>query len=152
MMGAFCAPFVSKEQKIAYPTPEKMPFGWIASRDVSALVVEAICNPNLIADSFLVSGLENLKGNDLAEHFSRGVGERIVYYTQPPAEFKSILSPYVGEAAAGAVASFYEILQSSAEYPSKFNPNMSEVLEKLPVKMTTMEEWSRANKNYFINK
>lgn len=150
MMGGFCAPFVTNEKKLAYPTPQAMPIGWIASRDVSALVVEAIYNPNLTADSFRVSGLENLTGNELADRFSKGVGEKITYYTQLPAEFKAILSPFVGEAAAAAVASSYEILQNATEYPSKFNPSMHEVLEKLSVEMTSLEAWVRRNKGFFI--
>jgi len=150
MMGGFCAPFVTNEKKLAYPTPQAMPIGWIASRDVSALVVEAIYKPNLTADSFRVSGLENLKGDELADRFSKGVGEKIVYYAQLPTEFRDILSPFVGEAAAAAVASYYQGLQKATEYPSKFNPNMHEVLEKLPVQMTSVEEWARENKGFFI--
>lgn len=150
MIGAFCAPFIINEKKLAYPTPERMPIGWIASRDVSALVVEAIYNPNLKAKTFQVSGLENLKGNDLADRFSKGIGEKISYYAQPPEEFSDILKPFVGEAAATAVGSYYESLQSATEYPPKFNPNMNEILEKLPVRMTLLEEWAKDNKEYFI--
>lgn len=98
MMGPFCAPFVKNEKKLAYPTPEAMPIGWIASRDVSAFVMEAIYNTQLKADTFQISGLENLSGNDLAEQFSKGTGENIVYYTQPSKEFGDILRPFVGEA------------------------------------------------------
>ena len=150
-MGGFCAPFIKNEKKLAYPTPEAMPIGWIASRDVSAFVVEAIYNKDLNADSFKISGLENLKGNETAEHFSKGVGENIVYYPQPPKEFKEILTPFVGEAGAASVAAYYESLQNVNEYPKKFNPNMNEVLDKLPVKMTSLTEWSKENKKYFLN-
>ncbi|MET4141947.1 NmrA family NAD(P)-binding protein [Pedobacter sp. UYP1] len=150
MMGPFCAPFITNEQKLAYPTPEAMPIGWIASRDVSAFVVEAIYNAALKADTFKISGLENLKGNDLASQFSKGVAEEIVYYPQKPKEFGDILKPLVGEAGASSVAAYYENLQNATEYPSKFNPKMSEVLEKLPVKMTSLEEWAKDNKGYFI--
>ena len=149
MMGPFCAPFVKEEKKLAYPTPEIMPIGWIASRDVSAFVVEAIYNENLKADSFQVSGLENLKGNDLAELFSEGVGEKITYYTQPAKEFGEILKPFVGEAGAAGVASFYEGLQNSTDFPPKFNPNMFEILEKLPVQMTSLAKWAKDHKEYF---
>ena len=151
MMGAFCAPFIKKEQKLAYPTPEAMPIGWIASRDVSAFVVEAIYNPLLKADTFKISGMENLKGYDLAAKFSRGVGAEIVYYPQQPKEFGDILKPFVGEAGASSVAAYYEMLHNAKEYPSKFNPNMSEVLEKLPVQMTSLEQWAKSNKAYFLN-
>jgi len=151
MLGPFCAPFVKNEKKLAYPTPEAMPIGWIASRDVSAFVVEAIYNDKLKADSFQISGLENLKGNDLAEQFSKGLGEKIVYYTQPAKEFGDILKPFVGEAGATGVASYYEDLQNATEFPPKFNPNMSEVLEKLPVQMTSLAQWTKNNKVYFLN-
>lgn len=150
MMGAFCAPFITNEKKLAYPTPEAMPIGWIASRDVSAFVVEAIYNPELKSDTFKISGLENLKGNDLAFQFSKGVDEEIVYYPQQPQEFGDILKPFVGEAGAASVAAFYESLQNAAEYPPKFNPDMSEILGKLPVQMTSVAQWARDNKGYFI--
>lgn len=149
IMGGFCAPFIINEKKLAYPTPEAMPIGWIASKDVSAFVVEAIFNADLKGDTFQISGLENLKGNDLADRFSKGFGENIVYYAQPPQEFKDILAPYVGEAGASAVASYYESLKTVTEYPAKFNPDMNKILEKLPVKMTSLEEWARDNKGYF---
>jgi uncharacterized protein YbjT (DUF2867 family) len=151
MMGPFCAPFVKNEKKLAYPTPEAMPIGWIASRDVSAFVVEAIYNSQLKTDTFQISGLENLKGNELAEEFSKGVNKKIVYYPQQPKEFGDILKPYVGEAGAAGVASYYESLQNATEYPLKFNSNMSEVLEKLPVKMTSLEQWAKENKAYFLS-
>lgn len=150
MMGPFCAPFITNEKKLAYPTPEAMPIGWIASRDVSAFVVEAIYNEDLKADNFKISGLENLKGNELASEFSNGIGEEIVYYPQKPQEFGDILKPMVGEAGANSVAAYYENLQNSTEYPSKFNSNMNKVLEKLPVEMTSLSQWASENKGYFI--
>jgi hypothetical protein len=55
----------------------------------------------------------------------------------------------VGEAGAAGVSSYYESLQNATEYPPKFNPNMSEVLEKLPVKMTSLENWAKENKDFF---
>lgn len=150
MMGAFCAPFITNEKKLAYPTPEAMPIGWIASRDVSSFVVESIYNEDLKGDNFKISGLENLKGNDLASEFSKGVQEEIAYYPQKPQEFGDILKPFVGEAGANSVAAYYEGLQQATEYSSKFNPKMSEILEKLPVKMTSLADWAKDNKDYFI--
>ncbi|CAD0002369.1 SDR family oxidoreductase [Flavobacterium salmonis] len=150
MMGPFCAPFITNEKKLAYPTPETMPIGWIASRDVSAFVVEAIYNNDLKADSFKISGLDNLKGNDTAAQFSKGVEQQIVYYPQKPQEFGDILKPFVGEAGASSVAAYYEMLQNASEYPSKFNPKMNEILEVLPVQMTSLAQWASENKSYFI--
>lgn len=151
MMGPFCAPFITNEKKLAYPTPEAMPIGWIASRDVSAFVVEAIYNTDLKADTFKISGLENLKGNDLASQFSKGIEEEIVYYPQQPKEFGDILKPFVGEAGASSVAAYYESLQNATQYPPKFNPDMNLILEKLPVQMTSLEQWAKQHKDYFLS-
>lgn len=151
MLGPFCAPFIKHEKKLAYPTPEAMPIGWIASRDVSAFVVEAIYNNSLIAESFQISGLENLTGNDLAVQFSKGVGHKIDYHTLPAQEFGEILKPFIGNAGAEGVTSFYESLQNSVEFPAKFNHGMSEILSKLPVQMTSLEHWARSNRDYFLN-
>ncbi|MDY0933166.1 hypothetical protein [Chryseobacterium sp. CFBP8996] len=106
MKDAFCAPFITNEKKLAYPTPEARPIGWIASNDVSAFVVEAIFNEDLKVETFKISGLENLKGNDLASVFSNGVEEEIVYYPQKPQEFGNILKPIVGKAGASSVAAY----------------------------------------------
>ena len=135
---------------MAYPTPEDMPIGFIASRDVSAFVVEALYKPELSGQSFMVSGLDNLKGNDLAEKFSIGLGEKIDFYAMPPKEFGDKLSILVGEESARGVQGYYEMLASLPEYPTKFNPNLQEVLEKLPVKMTSIEEWVKTHKDFFV--
>lgn len=151
LTGGFCAPFVKNERKLAYPTPEPMQIGWIASRDVSAFVVEAIYNTDLKADSFQVSGLENLTGNDTAEKFSNAIGEKVIFYPLKPKEFGDMLKPSMGEDGATAVATYYQSLHDATEYPPKFNPNMNKVLEKLPIQMTSLEQWVKDNKEYFTN-
>lgn len=70
LLGPWTAPFVKKEQTLTYPTPEAMPVGWIATRDVAALVATALYSPHLAGQSFQVSGMENLTGNMLADKFS----------------------------------------------------------------------------------
>lgn len=151
LLAPYTTDYVQKERKVAYPTPEDMPIGWIASRDVSAFVVEALYKPELAGQSFIISGLDNLKGNDLAEKFSIGLGEKTTFYAMPPQEFGDILSNFVEENAARGVQAYYEMLASQPIYPSKFNPGMKEVLEKLPVKMTPLEDWVKTHKEFFIN-
>lgn len=83
-----------------------MAIGWIASKDVSAFVVEAIYNLDLKADDFKISGMQNLKGNDLASEFSKGIGEEIVYYAQKLKVVGDILKPFIGEAGANGIAAY----------------------------------------------
>jgi uncharacterized protein YbjT (DUF2867 family) len=151
LLAPYTTDYVKNENKVGYPTPEDMPIGWIASRDVSAFVVEALYKPEFSGQSFLVSGLNNLKGNDLAEKFSIGLGKKNTFYAMPPQEFGDKLSILVGEESARGVQGYYEMLASLPEYPTKFNPNLQDVLEKLPVRMTPMEEWVKQHKNFFVN-
>lgn len=150
LLAPYTTDYIKNKRKVAYPTPEDMPIGFIASRDVSAFVVEALYKPELSGQSFMISGLDNLKGNDLADKFSIGLGEKIDFYAMPPQEFGDKLSILVGEESARGVQGYYEMLASLPEYPTKFNPKMKEVLEKLPVKMTPIEEWVKIHKEVFI--
>lgn len=151
LLAPYTTDYVKKERKVAYPTPEDMPIGWIASRDVSAFVVEALYKPELAGQSFMISGLDNMKGNTLAEKFSIGLDEKVTFYAMPPQQFGDILSNFMEEGAARGVQSYYEMLANQPVYPSRFNPNMKDVLEKLPVKMTPIEEWVKMHKEIFIN-
>lgn len=151
LLAPYTTDYVKNERKVAYPTPENMPIGFIASRDVSAFVVEALYKPELSGESFMISGLDNLKGKDLAEKFSIGLGEKIDFYAMPPQEFGDKLSILVGEESARGVQGYYEMLASLPVYPTKFNPKLQEVLEKLPVKMTPMEDWVKMHIEIFIN-
>lgn len=150
LLAPYTTNYVKNERKVAYPTPEAMPIGWIASKDVSALVVEALFRPELSGQTFQISGLDNLKGDDLAEKFSEGIGEKITYYAMPPKEFGGILKNFMAEEAAAGIQAYYQNLADATEYPPKFNPNMQKVLEKLPVKMTPMERWVKENKEVFL--
>jgi len=150
LLAPYTTDYVKKERKVAYPTSEDMPIGWIASRDVSAFVVEALYKPELSGQSIRISGMDNLKGNALAEKFSVALNEKISFYAMPPKECGDILSNFMEESAARGVQAYYEMLASQSVYPSKFNTNMKEVLQKLPVKMTSMEDWVTMHKDFFI--
>lgn len=150
LLAPYTTDYVKKEKKVAYPTPEDMPIGWIASRDVSAFVVEALYKPELSGQSIMISGLDNLKGNSLAEKFSVALNEKMSFYAMPPKECGDILSNFMEESAARGVQAYYEMLARQQVYPSRFNPNMQEVLEKLPIKMTSMEDWVKMHKDFFI--
>lgn len=143
--------YVKNQRMVAYPTPEQMPIGWIASKDVGALVAEALFKPELSGQSFQISGLNNLKGNDLAEKFSIGLGAKITYYAMPAGEFGDILRTFLHEEAVNGIQQYYQSLAETKDYPPKFNPKMNEVLEKLPVKLTPVEEWVKEHKDVYFN-
>jgi uncharacterized protein YbjT (DUF2867 family) len=149
LLGPWTAPFVANEKKVAYPTPAEMPIGWIATRDVAALVAEAVYHPELAGESFLVSGTENLTGKQLAEKFTIGLGESITYYPLPPKEFGKILDNLYGAGAGKGAEEMYQRIADSKQYPVMYAPDMPDVLKKLPVSLTSIEDWVRQNKAAF---
>jgi uncharacterized protein YbjT (DUF2867 family) len=151
LLGPWTAPFVKNEKRVAYPTPEEMPVGWIATQDVAALVTEAIYSPHLAGQSFQVSGLENLSGTQLAEKFSLGLGEKITYYPMPPKDFGKILDGLWGEGAGKGAETVYQQIHDTKQYPVMFSPDMPDVLKKLSIPMTSMEDWVKQHKTVFQN-
>jgi uncharacterized protein YbjT (DUF2867 family) len=149
LLGPWTAPFVINENKVAYPTPEAMPVGWIATQDVAALVAAAIFKPELAGEHFLVSGIENLTGNELAKKFSIGLDQLISYFPMPPKDFGQILDSLFGAGAGKGAEDMYQQIADTKQYPVMFSPNMQEVLEKLPIKMTAMEDWVGQHSQFF---
>jgi uncharacterized protein YbjT (DUF2867 family) len=150
LLGPWTAPFVKNEKTVTYPTPEEMPVGWIATEDVASLVAEAIYSPHLAGQSFQVSGIENLTGNKLAEKFSLGLNKKIQYRQMPPKVFGKILDGMLGEGAGKGAESMYQEITDTKNYPVMHSSTMSEVLEKLPIKMTCMESWVAKHNQAFV--
>lgn len=140
LLGPWTAPFVAREDKVAYPNPPEARVGWIASADVGALMVAALERPELAGRSFAVSGLENASGPELAAAFSAALGRAISYHPLPPREFGAILDAAFGPGAGNAAAAQYERAWESGVFPVMY-ADMAPVLAALPVRMHTLREW-----------
>jgi uncharacterized protein YbjT (DUF2867 family) len=151
LLGPWTAPFVENENKVAYPTPSDMPVGWIATKDVARLIVKAIESPHLAGSNFLVSGVENLTGLQLATKFSIGLGRNIAYYAMPPADFGKILDSVFGEGAGKGAEEVYQQIADTKVYPPMHVP-MESVLQQLPIDMTPMEDWVKQHSSQFTGK
>ncbi|MFD2574225.1 SDR family oxidoreductase [Spirosoma soli] len=149
LLGPWTAPFVANENRVAYPAPSDMSVSWIASNDVSALVVAALERPELAGANWPISGLENPDGPALAQAFSKGLGRTLTYYAMPPQDFGGILDQLFGPGAGAAAASEYQRMWDFPEQRPTFKANMQPVLEKLPVKMTSISEWVAQHKAAF---
>ncbi len=150
LLGPWNAPFVAQKNQAAYPTPEEMPIGWIATQDVASLIVAAIERPELAGSEFMVSGLENLNGPALAQRFSEALERPIDFYAMPPSEFGQILDNVFGPGAGKGAAGFYQQLHDTQQFPPMF-VEMKPVLEKLPVRITPLKEWIVQHKTAFQN-
>ena len=150
LLGPWTAPFVKNEKTVTYPTPEEMPVGWIATQDVANLVAQAIVSPHLAGQSFQVSGIENLTGNQLAQKFSIGLGKKILYRQMPPSDFGKILDGMFGPGAGKGAEAMYQEITDTKNYPVMHTAVMPDVLKKLPVKMTSIEAWVAQHQPAFV--
>lgn len=149
LLGPWTAPFVKNEKTVTYPTPEEMPVGWIATQDVANLVAQAIVSPHLAGQSFQVSGIENLTGNQLAQKFSIGLGKKIQYRQMPPRDFGKILDGMFGPGAGKGAEAMYQEITDTKNYPVMHSAAMPDIVKKLPVKLTSMEAWVAQHQSAF---
>jgi hypothetical protein len=67
----------------------------------------------------------------------------------PPKDFGQILDTLYGAGAGKGAEEVYQQIADTKQYPLMFSSNLSDVLEKLPVKMTSIEAWVGQHSHYF---
>ncbi|WP_046246458.1 SDR family oxidoreductase [Hymenobacter terrenus] len=149
LLGPWTAPFVARQNQVAYPTPSDMPISWIASDDVSALVVAALERPELAGANWPISGLTNPDGPALALAFSAGLGRSVEYFAMPPQDFGRILDDAFGPGAGTAAAGEYQRMWDFPEQRPNFQADMESVLAQLPVPMTSIADWVAQHRSLF---
>jgi uncharacterized protein YbjT (DUF2867 family) len=147
LLGPWTLPGIKAKDEVAYPVSSNRPLSWIASEDVAKLVVAALERPELAGSIFKVGGPESLTGEGIAESFSNALGRKISYHPISPREFGNIMAQMMGPEAGEATTKAYEM--SEAAPLDAMNIDMTEVLKKLPVELTTLEQWVRARKGIF---
>ncbi len=121
--------------------------GWIASDDVGKLMASALAQPELAGQTFNVSGLENVDGPELAKYFSAALDRKITYCAMEPEEFGAILNQIMPGMGDGA-AEIYRKMRDNPNPPAMWH-DMRPVLDKLPVEMTSIEQWVRQHRAAF---
>ncbi|MDX2077317.1 MAG: NmrA family NAD(P)-binding protein [bacterium] len=141
LLGPWTAPFVANEGNVTYPLPSNFRVAWTPSDDVGALIVEALEHPELANSYFKVSGIELVTGDELAEQFSQALERPIGYRAMKPQDFGAILDTMFGAGAGALAAQEYQRFWDNPNNQPIMHADMSVVLQKLPVKMTTIKEW-----------
>ncbi|MDX2137617.1 MAG: NmrA family NAD(P)-binding protein [Chloroflexota bacterium] len=142
LLGPWTAQGIIEQNVLSYPVEEQTPIGWLATVDLGKLIVAALENPQLAGTQFVVSGLENLTGTELAARFTEALGRPIRYRAMPLEEFAAILDQVLGPGAGEGVAQGYTFQRENAGLITMWT-DMKPVLEKLPVQMTRMVDWVR---------
>lgn len=150
-MENFLGPWTREElvqsDTFAYPTPNTVKMQWIATEDVGTFATYAFSHPELAPLDLKISGPERLSGEEVAERFSRALGQLIQFRAMPAEEFGRKLDavfPGTGEGAAQGYAAAYE-------HPERFSSHVdiAAALQKMPVELTSLEAWVRAHGEAF---
>jgi uncharacterized protein YbjT (DUF2867 family) len=141
LLGLWTRQGIVERNELAYPMPDQLPLGWIATDDVAAFIAAAVERPELAGSHMIVSGAENLTGSALAARFSEGIGRTIRYRQMPVEEFGAFLNAAFGPGTGAAGAAGYRFQQENAALLPTWAP-MDETIAKLPVRLTSVAEWA----------
>lgn len=141
LLGPWTHSGIITKNEVAYPVPDAMPLGWIATDDVAALQVAALQRPHLAGTKFIVSGMDNLTGSDLAAQMSEGLERTITYREMPLDEFGAALDGAFGPGAGAGGMAAYQFQRDNAQRIPTWT-DMRPVLEQLPVPMTSVAQWT----------
>lgn len=147
LLGPWTREEVAEGDTFAYPTPNEVRIQWIATADVATFAVYAFGHPDLAPLNLKISGPERLSGEEVAERFSRALGRKVTFRPMPPREFGERLDrvfPGMGE----DVTRAYEMAYTNPEMMST-HVDIDAALAKMPVRLTTVEEWVRQHAGAF---
>jgi uncharacterized protein YbjT (DUF2867 family) len=142
LLGPWTRPGIIAKDELAYPVEEDTPIGWVATRDVGALIAAALERPDLHGRRFGVSGPDNLTGPALAEQFSEGLGRRITYRAMPLEEFGAALDSMFGPGAGEGGVAGYRFQRENKDLLQMYW-DMREVTSLLPVSLTRAADFAR---------
>jgi uncharacterized protein YbjT (DUF2867 family) len=146
-LGPWCLPSVQALNTVAYPHRNEMRVSWIASEDLGSLAVAALERPELAGQRFRLGGPEALDGAAIARAFTVGLGREISYQAITPEAFGATMAQVMGPEAGEGIRIAYG--HSNAQPDDAMSVDMTKVLEQLPIKLTSLEDWVRTHANAF---
>ncbi len=139
LAAPWSAPNILQKKTVAYPMTNNFVASWITVEDLAAFVAQALKHPELSGSVFNIGGPEALTGEDIAKQFSRFFGHKISYYPIPLEQFEQQMNAAIGEPVGTEIAALYRWFVQQPQSPAIVDTHS--VLQKLPVKLTTLEQW-----------
>ncbi|KAH7120972.1 hypothetical protein B0J11DRAFT_551511 [Dendryphion nanum] len=136
LLEGWALPPIRDSQILRYCHKPELEVSWITHRDVAQLMVAASQRPELAGRNFAVGGPETVTLAELGKKLSTAWGRDLAVENQTVADFCDKIGDQMDKA--------YTYYNEAKDRPFKIN--MGPVLEELPVKLTTIEEWARTRK------
>ena len=147
MVAPWCKPSIVNHNLFAYPASETLKISFVSLTDVGRLMVAALKTDKVDRTRVRVGGPKAMTGFEVAETLSKVSGKTISFNSLSPNEFAENISELVTgsrEIPEGSVyngmARFYSFYNEQEKSPLEIDP--SSFLSKLPVKLTSFEDWA----------
>lgn len=122
------------------PLPSEVRVSWITMEDMGSLAVEALSRPELAGSVFDVGGPEALTGEDVAERLAAILERPVTYNPFSFDQYEQILNAAMGEPIGTEVTNQIRYYSENPDLLSV--SDMGPVLEKLPVRLTPLDQWA----------
>lgn len=150
LLEGWALPPIRDHQTVVYCHKPDLDVSWICHHDVAQLMMAAMRRPYLAGRNIAVGGAETVRLHQLAEKLSKAWRREMKYENQTVADFcEKISSTMQGrgletERIVSQMFKAYTYYNEAPDHP--FCVDMKEVLEELPVRLTTIEEWARMHR------
>ena len=139
---------IIENDEFAYPHKEGLQANWICLDDVAKFMIAALERDDLIGRAMVIGGPEVLTPQRIADILSGHLGRSINPKTLTPKEFAIRMADiFEGVSDIGredyiaAMQGFYEYNNENKDNLNPFKVDMEDVLEEIPIKLTTFSEW-----------
>ncbi|MBB2909392.1 uncharacterized protein YbjT (DUF2867 family) [Streptosporangium becharense] len=141
-----CAPWAAgpivHDGVLSYPLPAETPVAWLGHADLAAATAAALTRDGLAGAVLDIGGGDVVTGPELAAALGAGLGRRVEYVAQDPAEFEAGLAYAIGASPATEVAAAYRWVAESG--PALYGGGPAEVEERLGIRLTPLRDWIAA--------
>lgn len=128
---------VLSDSVLRYPLRPDLAVSWSSHQDV-AVVAEQLLGNRAVTGTVGIGFLPGLTGSELAAGFANHLSRPVSYESVEPHNFRHLIAPVIGEAAAGSVSSFYQKLQGISANTIMPETSAQQLLGLAPC---TIEEW-----------
>lgn len=151
LLKGWAWPSIAERGVLAYPHRAELEVSWICHADLAHLMIAAAKRPDLSGRHFAVGGAETVRLEQLAAILSRAWGADIAVENQSIDTFVGNMgavfegkSTLDAQRMMGELKRIYEWYNFSPEQP--FKVDMTGVLQELPVALTPIADWARAQR------
>jgi len=144
-------PSLVEKGEFIYPHQENMQANWMCLEDVARFMVGSLADDSLIGERIVIGGPETFKPAQVAEVLSAAMGREIAHVPSTPEAFaEAMYSIFIDvidmpkDIYLALISDLYHFNNESDIKPMVVD--MKPVLARIPVELTTLEQWAAKQK------